>query len=213
MCAVGWDQDTAVVIGATAVITQPGAPSRRPETRPVRDVLSGLGLTIVDMSAVNPDALTDGGDVLFTGRELFVGLSKRTNAAGLEVLKSTFEVLGVPVYGVSVIEGLHLKSVVTFADTDVLVVANNRAGLAAFETIRQLSKFTYTGIVVPEAAAANVVRAGNTLLVPSGCAASEQLLCDRLSAAITIVRVENSEGAKADGALTCCSLLIRKPVK
>ena len=54
------------------------------------------GLKIVDMTE---PAELDGGDVLFTGRELFVGLSSRTNKEGVECLEKAF-----PKYPVTAID-------------------------------------------------------------------------------------------------------------
>lgn len=85
-------EDMAVVIGNTALITHPGAESRRAETAGVADALSNLGLRIVQAP---PSCTLDGGDVLFTGRELFVGLSERTDRGGYEAVRAAFP--GVPV--------------------------------------------------------------------------------------------------------------------
>jgi hypothetical protein len=86
-------EDTAVVIGRTALITRPGHDSRVGETTAVADALAKVpGLAVVRMSA---PARLDGGDVLWTGREIFVGLSTRTNRAGVAALAAAFP--GVPV--------------------------------------------------------------------------------------------------------------------
>jgi hypothetical protein len=80
-------EDTAVVIGRTALITRPGHESRRPETAGPAEALARLGYNLVEMAA---PARLDGGDVLFTGRELFVGLSHRTNRQGAVALAAAF---------------------------------------------------------------------------------------------------------------------------
>ncbi|XP_067086555.1 N(G),N(G)-dimethylarginine dimethylaminohydrolase 1 isoform X2 [Osmerus mordax] len=82
-------EDAAVVCGDTALITRPGAESRRKETEAIRQALKQLDLNIVEMTDEN--ATLDGGDVLFTGREFFVGLSKRTNQKGAEILADAFK--------------------------------------------------------------------------------------------------------------------------
>ncbi|XP_052336030.1 N(G),N(G)-dimethylarginine dimethylaminohydrolase 1-like isoform X2 [Oncorhynchus masou masou] len=84
-------EDVAVVCGDTALITRPGAESRRKETEAMRRALKELDLNIVEMSDEN--ATLDGGDVLFTGREFFVGLSKRTNQKGAEILADVFKIM------------------------------------------------------------------------------------------------------------------------
>ncbi|XP_060058255.1 N(G),N(G)-dimethylarginine dimethylaminohydrolase 1 isoform X2 [Erinaceus europaeus] len=84
-------EDVAVVCEETALITRPGAPSRRKEVDMMKEALAKLQLNIVEMKDEN--ATLDGGDVLFTGREFFVGLSKRTNQRGAEILADTFKIM------------------------------------------------------------------------------------------------------------------------
>jgi dimethylargininase len=113
-------EDTVVAIGNVAVICRLGHVSRQGESDSIKDVLVQLGVEVIDMrdykySDGNADELAccDGGDVLYTGRHLFVGLSERTNVKGFELLQCVFgdkvEVVLVP----PVIQGkdvLHLKS-------------------------------------------------------------------------------------------------------
>ena len=109
-------EDTVVAIGKTAVMTNPGHPSRRGETDSIRDILVRLGYMIHNrrMRTVAPDdsVICDGGDVLYTGRHLFVGLSKRTNQQAVDVLAKAFpNIETIPVAFDD--EALHLKSVVS----------------------------------------------------------------------------------------------------
>jgi dimethylargininase len=119
-------EDTVVAVGDVAVITRMGHPSRRGECDSIKGLLRGLGLRVIDMRDMgNDDSVDesvlpccDGGDVLYTGRHLFVGLSERTNKNGFRFLKKVFceigrlkkdDVIAVP----PVIQGkevLHLKS-------------------------------------------------------------------------------------------------------
>lgn len=85
-------EDTAVVIGDVALITRPGAASRAGETAAVQITLQDLGYRVVTAPA---GASLDGGDVLFTGSEIFVGLSGRTNHAGVAAVQAAFP--GLPV--------------------------------------------------------------------------------------------------------------------
>ncbi|XP_012509158.1 PREDICTED: N(G),N(G)-dimethylarginine dimethylaminohydrolase 2 isoform X2 [Propithecus coquereli] len=85
--------DTAVIQGDTALITRPWSPARRPEVDGVRKALQDLGLRIVEIGDEN--ATLDGTDVLFTGREFFVGLSKWTNHRGAEIVADTFRAMAV----------------------------------------------------------------------------------------------------------------------
>ena len=77
-------EDTAIVIGDTVLITCPGAVSRRAETKEIEKHFLETHMKVVCMEA---PAHVDGGDVLFTGREIFVGLSNRSNKEGVEEIK------------------------------------------------------------------------------------------------------------------------------
>jgi dimethylargininase len=108
-------EDTVVAVEDTAVICRSGHESRRGEVDTIRDVLCQLGMKVMDMGDDADDdvAYCDGGDVMYTGRHLFVGLSGRTNDKGFQFLQRVFgekvEVVAVP----PVIQGrdvLHLKS-------------------------------------------------------------------------------------------------------
>ena len=70
-------EDPAVVLDGVALLTKMRSPSRAGEGEPMRTVLERLDLRVVPMT--DPEAYLDGGDVIFTGREFLVGLSKRTN--------------------------------------------------------------------------------------------------------------------------------------
>jgi len=106
-------EDTAVAIGSRVLITVPGAESRRGETKAV---LSGLrnsigGTSVVHMKHLDEEATLDGGDVLFTGAEVFVGISNRTNSSGAAALQLAFP--EIPVRAIDIQQFgdscLHLK--------------------------------------------------------------------------------------------------------
>lgn len=237
-------EDTAVIVRGTAVITRPGAPSRRHECEGVKAALAGSGLTIVELAA---PALLDGGDVLFTGHEVFVGLTRRTNQAGVDALAAALP--GVPVTPIFVGHGpkdsgrhssrrrgvlppdaatiqpagdgeegesfLHLKSVVTMLSPWLMVAPATPLGMAIAESICLSSKLTMFKslgqqlqyVTVPDAACANVLVVNDTCIMPAGYPASRHVLQD-VCGADAVVELDMSEFAKADGALTCCSLLV-----
>ncbi|CAO2600359.1 N(G),N(G)-dimethylarginine dimethylaminohydrolase 1, partial [Lemmus lemmus] len=114
-------EDVAVVCEETALITRPGAPSRRKEVDMMKEALEKLQLNIVEMKDEN--ATLDGGDVLFTGREFFVGLSKRTNQRGAEILADTFKDYAVST--VPVADSLHLKSFCSMAGPNLIAIGSN----------------------------------------------------------------------------------------
>jgi dimethylargininase len=186
-------EDTAVVAGGVALATRPGAPSRRGE---VDAVAVALGDFVVVRRVQAPGTL-DGGDVLRVGRTFFAGASARSNAAGLEALAAAFpyhrvEAVAVPA-GV-----LHLKSVCSAAADDLVLVAEGTVDPA---------RFGVPAIVVPagEAHAANAVALPAGVLVAAGAPRTRALLEAR---GLRVLEVDTSEMRKADGALTCLSILV-----
>lgn len=199
-------EDTAIVVGDVAVISIMGAVERQGEEVVIEPALRQLGLT--EIYALKKPATMDGGDILYTGRHLFVGISKRTNLAAYEQLKALFKGC-VEVVAIPVTEGLHLKSVITAFDEKTLIVADTNAGQTVQKTIDAKLGSAYRFAAVPDSIASNVVRISETLIVQEGFPASEQILqklCDENN--IQLVTLNMSELIKADGALTCGSLLI-----
>ena len=199
-------EDPAVVCDDTALITRPGHVSRRGETVAVRSALKNLGLKIVDMTE---PAEMDGGDVLFTGREFFVGLTSRTNKEGVESLAKAF-----PKYPVTAVDMneqgkvLHLKSVLSMAGPEMIAIGQSLAGEDAWNAIEKHGKFKYQKLSVPEDKGANVLYISGTIVhqaasfIPRSIRVLESLNCRKVVA-------DMSELAKADGCLSCCSLLIK----
>ncbi|XP_047663070.1 N(G),N(G)-dimethylarginine dimethylaminohydrolase 1 isoform X3 [Tachysurus fulvidraco] len=183
-------------------------------TKAMKNALMKLGLNIVEMT--DESATLDGGDVLFTGQEFFVGLSKRTNQRGAEILADTFKdyaVSTVPVKG-----GLHLKSFCSMAGPGLIAIGSSESAQKALKTMQQMSDHKYDKLTLPDDAAANCVymnlpSKGHVLLhctpeeYPESAKVFEKLKEHML------IPVPNGEGAKVDGALTCCSVLINKPAK
>ncbi|CAG5130035.1 unnamed protein product [Candidula unifasciata] len=114
--------DTAVVIGNTALIARPGHSSRQGEVGEIRKVLKGdLRMNVVEIQ--NAKATLDGGDVLFTGKEIFVGVGKRTNEAGAQAVAEAFPEYAVSKVNFANCEALHLKDVFNMAGRNVMAVA------------------------------------------------------------------------------------------
>ncbi|HRE91834.1 MAG TPA: arginine deiminase family protein [Myxococcota bacterium] len=186
-------EDTAIVLGECALITRPGAPSRRPEVLAVAAALASHGLTLTMMEA---PATLDGGDVLVLGRTVWVGLSNRTNREGLEALGAFARGLGYDTRVANVPPGtLHLKCHASPLDPETLLCA---PGLLTEAVARRVE------VPAHEAYAANAIAIGRSVL----CAAGFPGTHERLAAAgFEPVPLANSEFAKADGSLTCLSIL------
>ncbi|XP_064444963.1 N(G),N(G)-dimethylarginine dimethylaminohydrolase 1 isoform X2 [Mirounga angustirostris] len=127
-------EDVAVVCEETALITRPGAPSRRKEVDMMKEALEKLQLNLVEMKDEN--ATLDGGDVLFTGREFFVGLSKRTNQRGAEILADTFKDYAVST--VPVADALHLKSFCSMAGPNLIAIGSSESAQKALKVYEKL---------------------------------------------------------------------------
>jgi dimethylargininase len=191
-------EDTAVVLDEIAIVTRPGAASRRQETAAVEEWLKHRVL----LARIEPPGTMDGGDVLVVGRRIFVGKTSRTNAEGLDQFHRIVEYFGYAMTQVEVHGCLHLKSAVTAIADDVLLL--NRAWVPdrAFEGCELID------VHPQEALAANVVRVGRRLLSSDAFPWTVERLRGR-GADVTTVDV--SELAKAEGAVTCCSLMMKTP--
>jgi dimethylargininase len=188
-------EDTAVVLDDLAVVTRPGAESRRAEV----DTVAPLLRQWRQLARISAPGTLDGGDVLVTPERIFVGLSSRTNQEGATQLAAFAEPHGFATTCLRVTGCLHLKSAVTLAATDTLLLNPEWIDPAAFPDFHVLS------IDPAEPFAANVLRIGDRVL----CASEHPRTRARLEAAgIRTSTVEADELAKAEGGLTCGCLLV-----
>jgi dimethylargininase len=186
-------EDTAVVLDDRALVTRPGALSRRAEIDSIAAALDRR-ITTVRMTA---PATLDGGDVLRCDRTLFVGLSQRTNREGLAVLAEVASAIDICVVGIELRGGLHLKSACSLADAHTLLVAEGAFDPAA------LRRVDVEPVVVPEPAGANALAFADRVLVSAAAPRTAELLAAR---GLSPRLVELSEIHAGDGALTCLSL-------
>ena len=188
-------EDAAVVVGDLAVLTRPGAASRRPEVDTVRAALAGLGMRT---AAIRPPATLDGGDVLQVGRTVFVGLSSRTTADGVEQLRSLVAPLGRTVLPVRVHGCLHLKTGATpLPDGTALVTPG----------VLDEARFADAGVPVlsaPEPAGANVLLSGDRVVLPASAPRTAALLRARYD----VRTLDIAELEKLEAGLTCLSILV-----
>jgi dimethylargininase len=187
-------EDIAVVFDELAVITLPGAPARRGETPAVDQAL----VEYRTLRYIEGPGTLDGGDVLVVGRHVFVGLSARTNAEGIEQLRRLLGDHGYTVRAVQVSGCLHLKSAASVIGDDLLLI--NRA----WTTPSDFAAYELLDIDAGEPFAANTLRVGDSLVYPTGFPRTRERLEAR---GIAVHVVPASELAKAEGAVTCCSLV------
>lgn len=188
-------EDTAVVVDELAVLTRPGAASRRPETVSVARALAAYR----PLATIEAPGTLDGGDVLRVGRRFFVGQTGRSDGAGTTQLRALLAPHGYTVEAVPVTGCLHLKSAVTQVADGTVLVNPRWVDPAAFAPLRVVE------VDPGEPGAANTLVLGGAVVA----AAAYPRTVARLEAlGLRVVRLEMSELAKAEGALTCCSLLL-----
>jgi dimethylargininase len=191
-------EDAAIVFREGAVIARPGAESRRAETPAVAEALARFGLSHREIQ--EPGTL-DGGDVLVVGRDVFVGASRRTNTAGINQLRDIIARLGYSVRAVPVQNCLHLKSAVTAVARKTLLVNRNWVSADAFGDL------TLIDVDADEPHAANALLVGDVVI----CSAAFPKTRARLERhGLRVRAVEVDELAKAEGGVTCCSLVFER---
>ncbi len=190
-------EDTAVIAGRVAIITRPGAPSRRGETAAVTTALAAF---MPVLGPVNAPGTLDGGDVCQADGHFFIGLSARTNEAGAAQLVALLEHQGYSASSVDIRAHralLHLKSGISYLGERRFVAlpgVPRTAAMAGYEFVETAAGESY---------AANCVRVNDAVLVAEGY----PQLAARLDAlGYAVRRIEVSEFRKMDGGLSCLSL-------
>jgi dimethylargininase len=188
-------EDTAIVLDEVAVITRPGAASRRGETESMAAALDGLR----EIVRIEPPGTLDGGDVLRLDRVLYVGASTRSSADGVAQLGRLlapfdYRVVAVPLRGC-----LHLKSAVTQVAPGQVLVNPDWVDARCFPEWEPIP------IDPAEPHAANALLIDDALIYPASCPRT----ADKLrTLGVDVRSVDMSETEKAEGAVTCCSVIV-----
>ncbi len=185
-------EDTAVVVPEIAIIARPGAKSRRGEEITIEDVLAKYK----NIEKIKAPGTVDGGDVLITGKKVYIGISERTNQEGANQLSEILKKFGYDSTYISVNIGLNFKSDVNYIGKNTVLMID------IFDTqfFKSFNKF----IVKPEESyAANSLLVNNKLIIPKGFAETKLRL---LEAEFDVIELDMSESQKMDGGLTCFSL-------
>lgn len=188
-------EDTAFILPELAVITRPGAGSRKPEIDSIIQVLTPR-TNYVQLQA---PATLDGGDVLVLGRKIYIGLSTRSNQEAVDQLNALLAEYGYQVIGVHLHDCLHLKSAVTRLDDHTLLINPKWVDTHHFE------EFTWIEVDPAESFAANCLPVAGSILFPTSFPKTAARIEE---AGFRLVTVDISEMAKAEGAVTCCSLIL-----
>jgi dimethylargininase len=188
-------EDTAVILPEVAIITRPGADSRKPETESIIATLASL----MKLIRVREPATVDGGDVLVLGKRIYVGLSTRSNQEAIKQLNEMLCDYGYSVLGVELHDCLHLKSAVTRVDEQTLLINKNWVDSSHFVD------FDLIEVDPSEQHAANCLPVHGSIIFPAAFPKTRARLEER---GYRVITMDASELAKAEGAVTCCSLII-----
>lgn len=190
-------EDTAVVLDEVALLTRPGADSRKGEV----DLIAGVLSSYRRLLRIEAPGTVDGGDVLQLGKHIYVGLTTRSNREAIAQMQAALAPYGYTVSGVPVGGCLHLKSAITQASDDTLLINPAWVERSLFPG------WKFIEVDPEEPAAANIVRVPGGAIFPAHFPKTGA----RLEAAgIRLTLVPATEVAKAEGAVTCCSLIFRE---
>ena len=187
-------EDVAFVLDECAVMLNPGATSRRPEVASVEKALTAYR----EIYHIQPPGTVDGGDILQVGKTIYAGLSSRSTEDAIAQMKAILEPRGYQVRGVRVTGCLHLKSAVTQVSTDTLLINPKWVSKEDFPDMK------FIEVDPSEPYAANAVMVEDSIIYPASFPKTQAKLHD---AGIRMVLVDADELAKAEGAVTCCSLI------
>jgi dimethylargininase len=187
-------EDVAVVLDELAVIAHPGAASRRGELADVAELLGRFRSLVW----IQPPATLDGGDVFVIGKRMYVGRSARTNEAGIEQLRSILAPFRYEVHAVDLRDCLHLKTAISPVADDTLLAQPAWLDADVFEGFRIIE------VEPGEPFAANALRIGDIVIHAEEFPRTNDLLAAH---GIEVATVPASELAKAEGGVTCCSII------
>jgi dimethylargininase len=187
-------EDVGMMLDEIGIVTSPGAASRRAETESIAHAMARYR----PVHRLTAPATLDGGDVVRVDRTLYVGLSSRTNSAGIDQLGALVSPLGYTVRAVPVQGALHLKTACTYAGRGVLLANPEWAATNTFGEIEILAVDEH------EPWGGSVLAIGNTLVMPASFPRTRAKLEAR---GFTVATVDLSELQKAEGGPTCLSIV------
>jgi dimethylargininase len=193
-------QDTAVVLDEICVVASMGAATRRGETSEIEKSLMQHRKVV----RIALPATFDGGDVVQIGKRLFVGLSTRTNGRGIDAFAKLVEPFGYKVVPVVVNGGLHLTTGCGVANDETVILNPRWLDASAFKNLRQVH------VPEDEPWAANTIRVEGAVCVEANAPRTFELIQPYAS---TIETLDISEFRKAEGSLSCLSLIFKEQLQ
>ena len=187
-------EDVALITPRCAIITRPGAESRRGE---VEKIISVLETQFNNLEAIEAPGTIEAGDIMMVGSHYYIGLSDRTNIQGAKQLINLLEKHGYTGSTVNLKDVLHLKTGLSYLENNMLVVCGEFISDPIFSEFEQIE------IPQSESYAANSIWVNDNVILPSGYPVAK----DKISASgYNVLEVDVSEFKKLDGGLSCLSL-------
>ena len=187
-------EDTALLTPRGAVITRPGAPSRRGETAAIRKTLTGY---FSDLREINAPGTVDAGDILQVESHYYIGLSERTSQSGAEQMIRILNDWGYSASTIPLKNMLHLKSGVAYLGNNLMAVAGELIGRPEFAHFDQIK------IIAEESYAANCLSINGSIFMPAGFPVTGEAF---RKTGQPVIEINLSEFRKLDGGLSCLSL-------
>lgn len=189
-------EDVALCTSKCAIITRPGAESRRKEAA-LPDMVEALKKFYDKIEYITEPGTVEAGDIMMVGDHFYIGLSARTNEAGAKQMIGFLEKYGLSGQMVEMKEMLHLKTGLAYLENNHLLVAGE------FKTAPEFKEFDKIEIDINEAYGANCIWVNDYVLVPEGYP-KVQAEIEKLGYKVLVV--DTSEFRKIDGGLSCLSL-------
>ncbi|KPJ09139.1 N(G),N(G)-dimethylarginine dimethylaminohydrolase 1 [Papilio machaon] len=198
----------SIVCHGIALLMKPTSSMEDDMLKILKEVMQkDLGQTVIELT--DPYAKVNGSDVIFTGREFFVGISDTSNEAGASAVAEAFPEF--PCTPIKMSKGArHLKSYITVAGPDILCVGASKEAQELLKRMEREATFSYQTLTVPEDEAANCLYINGTLIhraieeIPD----SFKTFCEKIDFARRSICF--SELAKISTGLSACALLVRK---
>lgn len=189
-------EDPAVLTDKCAIITNPGAESRKEEVKAIKSVIEKYYSSDQIFEIKAPGTL-EGGDVMQVDNHFYIGISDRTNKDGANQLLdylNKFDYTG----DIVEFEGiLHLKTGMSYIGDNTLLITElftNKEIFSDYKKIRVNGR---------EAYASNCIRVNDFVIVPAGFVKTKKAI---KNSGFKTKTVDVSEFRKIDGGLSCLSL-------
>ena len=188
-------EDTAVVFPEAAIISNPGAASRKEEIKTINIILN----TIKDLHFIDPPGTLEGGDVLKIEKKFYIGISYRTNPEGIRQFAEITKKFGYETFAINLQGILHLKTGLAYLGNNTII------GWPTVINQREFNNYQKIKIPTDELYASNCIRIDEkSLIIPKGFPKTSTILSEL---GYKVTELDMSEFEKMDGGLTCLSLL------